>query len=184
MDHLDDLQRQGAMTWRAANHAWVADPERVVRALTDQGFQEYKREIARTTRRPATSGGMWQGLNPRNGEVAVVIWVTHGTPPEVDVFIEVDGRPIEGTAWEEIDDAVLRVLAEGGGRLTLAQIASKVGMSEDAVRSIVSMLAEQKKVRIASVELPDAAPADEVPGRMPLAAAPARSIRPADGIAS
>jgi hypothetical protein len=38
-------------------------------------------------------------------------------------------------------------------RLTPAQIAEHVGMSEGAVQSLVSMLAEQGRVRIAAVEL-------------------------------
>jgi DNA-binding transcriptional regulator LsrR (DeoR family) len=37
--------------------------------------------------------------------------------------------------------------------LTPAQIAEHVGMSEGAVQSVVSMLAERGKVRIAAVEL-------------------------------
>ena len=66
--------------------------------------------------------------------------------------------------WDAIDASVLDVLAAAGGRLTLAEIAAKVGMSEDAARSLVTMLAEQGKVRIAAVELA---------GR-PLAVAPSR----------
>src|SRR6266550_3399389 len=141
MQHLNELERQGLMSWRSEEHAWVADPDRVVQALRDGGFQEYKREIAKDNRSHATSGGMWQGLDPQSGVVATVIW--HATPQEAHVFVEIDGRPFEGNAWAEIDDAVLGALTEGGGRLTPGQIAKRVGMSEDAVRSVVSMLAEQ-----------------------------------------
>ena len=55
--------------------------------------------------------------------------------------------------WRDIDDATLNVLAAAGGRLTLAELASRLGMSEDAVRSVVTMLAERGRVRIAEVEL-------------------------------
>src|SRR5262244_660877 len=167
MRYLNELERQGLMSWRIEEHAWVADPERVVRALTDDGFHEYKREIAKDNRSHATTGGMWQGLDPQTGAVATVIW--HATPQEPHVFIEIDGRPFEGNAWAEIDDAVLGVLAECGGRLALGQLAKRVGMSEDAVRSVVSMLAEQGKVRIAVVELPHVLPSEEGLMRPPLA---------------
>jgi hypothetical protein len=55
--------------------------------------------------------------------------------------------------WAPIDEAVLGALAEADGRLTLTAIAMRVGISEDAARSVVAMLAEQGKVRIAMVEL-------------------------------
>ena len=167
MQHLNELERQGLMSWRVEEHAWVTDPDRVVRALTDDGFQEYKREIAKDNRSHAASGGMWQGLDPKTAVIATVIW--HATLDEVHVFIEIDGRPFEGNAWAEIDDAVLGALAEGGGRLTPGQIAKRVGMSEDAVRSVVSMLAEQGKLRIAVVELPQVVSTEESLMRPPLA---------------
>lgn len=154
MQQIDELEHGGAMRWRAEDGAWVADPEHVMQALTNEGFQEYRREIAKCGRGRAASGGMWQGLDPRTGIVATVIWVRHSTPQETHVFIEIDGRPVEGSAWAEIDGAVLNALADGGGRLTPGQIAKEVGMSENTVRWIVSMLAERGKVRIAAVELP------------------------------
>jgi Winged helix-turn-helix DNA-binding len=153
VDRLDDLERNGTMRWRAEDHAWIADPEDVVKALVTEGFHEYRREIAKGGRERAASGGMWQGLDPRTGVVATVIWVAHATVSESHVFIEIDGHPLEGSAWSEIDTAILQVLATRGGRLTPAQIAEHVGMSEGAVQSVVSMLAERGKVRIAAVEL-------------------------------
>jgi hypothetical protein len=153
MQHIAALEHRGEIRWHAEDHAWVADPEHVVQALTSDGYQEYRREIATGARDHTAAGGMWQGLDPRTGTVATVIWVRHAMPEESHVFIEIDGRPVEGDAWAQIDDAVLDVLADGGGRLTLGDLAAKVGMSESAVRSIVSMLAEQGKVRIAVVEL-------------------------------
>jgi DNA-binding Lrp family transcriptional regulator len=55
--------------------------------------------------------------------------------------------------WSDVDDAVLNELAAAGGRLTLAELASGLGMSEDGVRSIVAMLAERNSIRIVEVEL-------------------------------
>jgi hypothetical protein len=153
MHELDALQQCGALCWRAEDHGWIGDPERVVQGLTAEGFHEYRREIARPGRDRTASGGMWQGLDPRTGTVATVIWAPHPTVSESHVFIEIDGRPVEGSAWAEIDTAILEVLAAGGGRLTVAQIAAGVGLSEGAVQSAVSMLAGQGKVRIAAVEL-------------------------------
>jgi microcystin-dependent protein len=151
---LGALERNGTMRWRAEDHAWIADPEQVVKALAGDGFDEYRREIAKGGRERATSGGMWQGLDRRTGRVATVIWVAHATPSHSHVFIEIDGRAIEGSAWDEIDTAVLDALGAEGGHLTIAEIATRVGMSEGAVQSVVSMLAGQGKVRIAAVELP------------------------------
>jgi hypothetical protein len=154
VQHLEELERRREMRWRADERAWVADPEHVLRALAADGFEEYRREIAKGGGDRTASGGMWQGLDLRTGSVATVIWARHGPPQEAHVFVEIDGRPVEGSAWTEIDDAVLGVLVDSGGHVTLGEIAAKVGMSEDAVRSIVAMLAEQGKVRIAAVELP------------------------------
>lgn len=153
MQHLGDLERNGTICWRAEDHAWIADPEDVVQALTIDGFDEYRRDIAKNGRGRATSGGIWQGLDPRTGVVATVIWATHGILPQSHVFIEIDGRLLEGSAWAEIDATILDALVAGGGRLTLAEIATRVGMSEGAVQSVVSMLAERGKLRIAAVEL-------------------------------
>jgi biotin operon repressor len=52
--------------------------------------------------------------------------------------------------WGELDTDVLRCLA--GGALTPAEIGRRLGISEQAVRSIVGMLAEAGRVRIGSVE--------------------------------
>ena len=159
LPHLGQLGRDGKLCWRAEDHAWIADQEDVVQALTKEGFDEYRREVARRARSSAvpsaveSSGGMWQGLDRRTGAIATVIWVTHATPEQSHVFIEIDGRQVEGGAWDEIDDAVMDCLVAGGGILTIAQIATKVGMSEGAVQSVVSMLAQQGRVRIAAVEL-------------------------------
>jgi hypothetical protein len=99
MEHLSDLERQGAMSWRADEHAWRADPEQVVGALTREGFDEYKCEIAKDGRTHIPSGGMWQGLDPRTGTVATVIWVSRPRPREAHVFIEIGGSSVEGSPY-------------------------------------------------------------------------------------
>src|SRR2546421_869377 len=91
---LNELERRGEMRWRAEDHAWVADPVHVVRALTDAGFQEYKREIAKDNRSHATSGGIWQGGHPPNRGRAPRVW--HRAPPGAPRVLGNDGPPLEG----------------------------------------------------------------------------------------
>jgi len=67
--------------------------------------------------------------------------------------------------WAAIDASVLVALADAGGWLTLADLAKRVGISEDAARSVVTMLAEAGKVRIAAVELPSRPPLAAAVGR-------------------
>lgn len=54
--------------------------------------------------------------------------------------------------WSELDADLLRCLAERHGASTPAELGRRLGMSEQAVCSIVAMLAEAGKVRIVSVE--------------------------------
>jgi DNA-binding IclR family transcriptional regulator len=68
--------------------------------------------------------------------------------------------------WGDVDAAVLSALEAAGGRLTLAEIANRAGMSEDAVRSVIAMLAEQGLVRIAAVELTPSLGLARAPGRI------------------
>ena len=60
--------------------------------------------------------------------------------------------PITVDFWSELDADVLRCLAERHGAMTPAEIGRTLGLSEQAVCSIVGMLAEAGKVRITSVE--------------------------------
>lgn len=94
---LDDLKRDGRMRWLADERAWVAHPDDVVDALAGDGYEEYKREIARSGR--AARGGVWQGINTSTGSVASAIWVRRPSADEAIVFIDIDGRPLtEGQA--------------------------------------------------------------------------------------
>src|SRR5438034_10891228 len=117
MRPLNELERRGEMRWRAEEHAWVADPDHVVRALTDAGFQEYKREIAKDNRNHATSAGIWQGLDPRTRVAATLR--RHAASPEAHVLIQVGGRPVERNRWPEVRGAVPARHPPGGWRLDL-----------------------------------------------------------------
>jgi hypothetical protein len=55
--------------------------------------------------------------------------------------------------WTEIDDQV-RACLERHGPLAPAEIARLLGLSEGAVTSVLSLLAQEGKLRIARVELP------------------------------
>lgn len=55
--------------------------------------------------------------------------------------------------WSEIDDAVRECL-ERNGSMTPAEIGRQLHLSESAVTSVVSMLAQEGRVRIERVELP------------------------------
>jgi hypothetical protein len=55
--------------------------------------------------------------------------------------------------WNEIDDQV-RGCLERHGAMEPAEIARQLGMSEGAVTSVVSLLVQEGKLRIARVELP------------------------------
>jgi hypothetical protein len=92
-DRLDDLRAHGRMHWLDDAQAWRAEPDEVMRALADQGYQECKREIARTPRSGVVTGGVWQGVNPHTGAVASTVWFrTPAATPTV--FITIDGQPL------------------------------------------------------------------------------------------
>jgi predicted ArsR family transcriptional regulator len=55
--------------------------------------------------------------------------------------------------WTEIDDQV-RACLERHGALAPAEIARQLGLSEGAVASVLTLLAQEGKLRISRVELP------------------------------
>lgn len=55
--------------------------------------------------------------------------------------------------WTEIDDQV-RACLERHGAMAPADIARQLGLSEGAVASVLSLLAQEGKLRISQVELP------------------------------
>ena len=96
MTGFNALLEHSRITWIEREHGWAATPEDIVTVLSNEGFEECKREqtTSRPDRRPA--GGLWQGVNPHTGSVASVIWVNRSTSPHDMVFIEVDGESLAG----------------------------------------------------------------------------------------
>ena len=95
LECLSELREQGRMTWIEPEHGWVVEPEAVLTALTRAGFAEHKREVARSRRDRAATGGVWEGLNPRTGSVASAVWVNRTEPAGAVVFIDIDGELLE-----------------------------------------------------------------------------------------
>src|SRR5262245_5844457 len=95
---LTELRSRGRMAWTTLGRAWVAHPGEVIAALAHDGFEEYRREVARLGVARESPGGVWQGLNRETGAVASAIWVNGAVAPESLVFIDIDGRPVEGPA--------------------------------------------------------------------------------------
>ena len=58
MHAVNVLREQGRIAWAEEHRGWVACPEDVVSALTNDGFAEHKREVLRTRGGEAV-GGMW-----------------------------------------------------------------------------------------------------------------------------
>ena len=96
MTGFNALREHSRITWIEQEHGWAATPEDIVTVLSNEGFEECKREqtTSRRNRRPA--GGLWQGVNPRTGSVASAIWVNRPAWPHDIVFIEVDGESFGG----------------------------------------------------------------------------------------
>ena len=93
---LAELQLTGRMTWRGSRRGWVASPGEVIDALARDGFEEYRREVARGRAAHQPQGGVWQGLNRVTGEVASAIWVCWSSVPETLVFVDIQGEPVKG----------------------------------------------------------------------------------------
>ena len=93
---LNELREHGRMRWAGDGNGWIARPDDVVDALAGHGYQEYKREIARTMRGREPSGGVWQGLKSDTGSIASAIWITREHANDAIVFIDIDGEPLRG----------------------------------------------------------------------------------------
>lgn len=63
--------------------------------MAREGFAEFKREVTQGAHGHAPAGGFWQGLDPRTGAVASVIWVTGPDGEGPSVFVGVDGSRID-----------------------------------------------------------------------------------------
>ncbi len=94
---LTALRTRGRMAWTTRGSAWVAQPGEVIEALAHDGFEEYRREVARVGADREPPGGVWQGLNRETGAVASAIWVRRAATPEALIFIDIDGQPVEAS---------------------------------------------------------------------------------------
>ena len=90
------LREQRGMTWIEPEHGWVAAPEAILKALSNEGFEECKHELTTSRRDRQPAGGLWQGVDTRTGSVASAIWVHHPAWQHAVVFIEVDGESLTG----------------------------------------------------------------------------------------
>jgi hypothetical protein len=95
-ERFEALREVGRMHWIDGAQGWRAEPDEVVSALTASGFEECKREVARTPR-VGVAGGMWQGVDPRTGAVACTIWFHESTTTPPLVFIDINGHPLRGS---------------------------------------------------------------------------------------
>ena len=96
MTGFNALREHSRITWIEQEHGWAATPEDIVTVLSNEGFEECKRE--QTTSRPEspTGGRPLAGRRSRTGSVASAIWVNRPAWPHDIVFIEVDGESLAG----------------------------------------------------------------------------------------
>jgi len=76
MTGFNELRAHNRITWIEQEHGWIAAPEDIVNVLSNEGFEECKRETTTSRRDRHPAGGLWQGVNTRTGSVASAIWVT------------------------------------------------------------------------------------------------------------
>jgi hypothetical protein len=91
---LNDLRRRVRMTWSDETRGWIATSSDVVGALQGAGFCECKHVIATSRRAGRPAGGAWQGVDPRTGSTASLVWMAHAVTQDAMVFIEIDGHAI------------------------------------------------------------------------------------------
>lgn len=96
MTGFNALRGRSRITWIEREHGWAATPEDIVTVLSNEGFEECKRELTTSRRNRRPAGGLWQGVNRRTGSVASAIWVNRPAWPHDIVFIEVDGESLAG----------------------------------------------------------------------------------------
>src|SRR5436309_6251995 len=90
MTGFNALHGHSRITWIEQEHGWAAAPEDIVTVLSNEGFEECKRETTTSRRDCQPVGGVWQGVDPRTGSVASAVWVNHAAWQHARVFIEVD----------------------------------------------------------------------------------------------
>jgi hypothetical protein len=151
-----DVNRSGAGNLEALPRMDATRPEELVEALAAGGFEEYRNELIRGRRDHRSVGGIWQGLSRGTGAVASLIWASSPERGGAVVFVDVDA-PVGGEGatamaawWTELDGAILDVLSNGR-TVAPADIARRLGMSEDAIASLLTLLAQEGKVRVCLV---------------------------------
>lgn len=92
MHGLEDLRERGGITWIEEERGWSAAPEDIVKALSNDGFEECKRATTTSRRDLRPAGGVWQGVNRRTGSVASAIWVNRPREARATVFVAIDGE--------------------------------------------------------------------------------------------
>jgi len=94
MPTLNDLYKQGRMTWTEQGKGWSGRPEEVRGALATDGLEECHRErAARPSGRRPTEGA-WDGVNAHTRSVAAGTGTGRWAPEPPRVFIEIDGESI------------------------------------------------------------------------------------------
>ena len=98
VDHLvptlNDLYKQGRMTWTEQGKRWTGRPDEMLGALATDGFYECHRESAASPGGRRPTEGAWDGVNPRTRCVASVTWTVRRAQEPPMVFIEIDGESI------------------------------------------------------------------------------------------
>ena len=94
MPTLNDLYKQGRMTWAEQGKGWIGRPDEVLGALATDGFYECHRERAASPGGPWLAEGAWDGVNPHTRSVASVTWTVRRAPEPPMVCIEIDGDSI------------------------------------------------------------------------------------------
>jgi hypothetical protein len=85
------------MSWIVQQHGWVAVPEEIVNALSNEGFEECARKPTKGRRARLPAGGRWQGVHPRTGSAASACWPNRPARHYTLVFSEVDGESLTGS---------------------------------------------------------------------------------------
>jgi hypothetical protein len=120
MTSINALREHSRMTWIEQEHGWAATPEDLVTVLSNEGFEECKRELTTSWRNRRPAGGPGRASNPHTGSVASAIWVNRPPWPHDIVFIEVDGESLAGG-----EDGC------GGLKLSLREEPGRVPISQD-----------------------------------------------------
>ena len=89
---LNELRKVGRLCWFEPAAGWTAEPDDVLSALSNDGFEACKHEEVRD-RHQHSRGGVWQGVNPDTGAVAAAVWIAGDSRGPL-IFIDIDGEPV------------------------------------------------------------------------------------------